>query len=778
MNATWVLLIVALMAAPVVALVGALRPAWATPTAIAMTALSFLAALWGWRDPGTPIDRPWAETWGLRLQFELDGLANLYSLLATGIGLGVVLYASRYIPLHLHHEHRPDRDIVRFYAFLLLFMGAMVGLVMAQDTMLIFVFWDLTAVASYFLIGYDNQRADSRTSAIMALLVTGISAIAFLIGALILSSEYATFSLQRLFTVAEPSTTVTIAAGLMAISALAKSAQVPLHFWLPRAMAAPTPVSAYLHSAAMVAAGVFLIGRVYPLIALSQRLLDMLLIIGLLSMAVGGVLALSRDNLKQLLAYSTISQYGYVVVMFGLGGRYGIVGSAFYVIAHGLAKSALFLTAGSVTEATGQKDLSKVGGLWRQMPLLAAGSGMAAAALAALPLTIGFFKDELFFAAATNRGTLMQVLAVIGAALTFAYMGRFWLGIFVGEAKVTAKPIPLLMVVPTAVLGAVTIVGGVWPQPFVRVAERAGSVSLRTTAEVEVAYHIATTPENMMAIAAYIIGLVIILSRSLWRPLAEKISEVGAAIGPERIYRATLTGLNSFSDRIHWIEVRDLRSRVATVLVPAAVLIGATLLFTDLDDVFYVGEFARADIPLALMLFVVALAAITSAVPRDHFSMALALAGAGFGLAVVYSLLHAPDVALVAVLIETIFGLLLFGFLALLPRDVDHAEVVPSDAPVHTLPEGPDHGHRVRDSILALFATAGAFIVAWGILSRPAPLESVIAEHIRLTPDAHGGAIVTVILADFRGFDTMGEVTVVGIALLGIATLLRRRLSQ
>ena len=192
-----------------------------------------------------------------------------------------------------------------------------------------------------------------------------------------------------------------------------------------------------------------------------------------------------------------------------------------------------------------------------------------------------------------------------------------------------------------------------------------------------------------------------------------------------------------------------------------------------MTDVLTFGEIKRGDLPLALLMIVVALAAVTAAVPRDHFSMALALSGVGFGLAVVYSLLTAPDVALVAVLIETIFGLLIFGFLALLPRGIDHAEVIPSDDPKYQT-----DSHETRDAVIAVIAGAFAFVVAWGVLSKPAALESVIEDHIALTPEAHGKAVVTVILADFRGLDTLGEITVIGVAFLGIATLMRRRLSQ
>jgi multicomponent Na+:H+ antiporter subunit A len=737
--------------------------------ATATSVVAFLAALWSWRRPGEAIDREWAPTWGLRLHFATDGLAHLYALLATGIGLAVVIYASAYLPRHLAHQHRPASEGVRFYALILLFMGAMVGLVMAQDLILIFLFWDLTAIASYFLIGYDRQRREARISALMAMQITGISAIGFLIGALMLNHEYGSYQLPEIIADVRPGDHLTAAAGVMMVAALAKSAQFPLHFWLPRAMAAPTPVSAYLHSAAMVAAGVFLIGRLYPLIATSSALLTAMTVIGALSIATGGILALSRDNLKQLLAYSTISQYGYVVLMFGVGGEYGVAAASFYVIAHGLAKCALFLTAGAVTEATGARELSDMGGLWRSMPGLAVASGIAAGSLAALPLTMGWFKDELFFKAAHHESPMLQVITIVAAALTFAYMGRFWLGIFTGPRQGHAEAIPLRLTAPIATLAAISVVGGIWPGPFTRLAESAASATLRVDVPIHVAY--AWSAETLMAVVAAMVGTAMILSGRLWRSAAVTIAAFGAFVGPERIYSLSVFGLNRLSDRIHWIEVRDLRSRVASVLAPAAVLVVVTLLAANVLDAFRVGETRRDDLPIILMLVLIALASITAAAPRNHFSMVLALSGVGFSLAVVYSLLRAPDVALVAVLIETILSLLIFGFLALLPRGIDPAEVIPADDPNATADT-----HQVRDAVLAVAAGVLGFIVAWGVLSRPAALESVTASHIELTPDAHGGDIVTVILADFRGFDTAGEITVIGIAFLGAATLLRRRL--
>src|ERR671917_382570 len=329
-------LLLALIAAPAAMLAGTLRRSLVAPVGSAFTMAAFLATVFVWYGGGGSVDFAWAPAWDLRLAVSLDGLAALYALLATGVGFLVLVYSSRYLPLHLEHEGRPESEGTRFYGFMLLFMGSMVGLAMAQDLILLFVFWDLTAIASYYLIGYDRHDADARASALMALLVTGVTAVLFLVGALMLYAAHGTVAVPELAERVSPGPLLNTAGILIAIAGLAKSAQVPLHFWLPRAMAAPTPVSAYLHSAAMVAAGVLLIGRVYPLLQSSDLILDTLLVVGVASMAVGGVLALTRDVLKQLLAYSTIAQYGFVVTMYGLGGEYGAGGAAYYVIAHAI----------------------------------------------------------------------------------------------------------------------------------------------------------------------------------------------------------------------------------------------------------------------------------------------------------------------------------------------------------------------------------------------------------------------------------------------------------
>lgn len=739
-----------------------------------MTALAFLCALWAWVSGSEPISISWAHAWNLNISFELEGVPMLYALMATGIGLVVVIYASSYLPLHLHHVHRPEKDIVPFYGWLLLFMGAMVGLVTASDMMLIFVFWDLTAISSFFLIGYDRQLRESRSAALMALLTTGISALFLLVAILLIYRETGTFDLAAVSTVAYSDEVVTTIGILIAVAALAKSAQVPFHFWLPRAMAAPTPVSAYLHSAAMVAAGVFLLSRFDLIILQSQTVLDILLVAGFASMIIGGVIAATRDRLKQLLAYSTISQYGYVVALIGLGTESAAVAAGFYVIAHALAKSALFLTAGSVTEATGTIYLHELGGLWRKMPLLAISSAIAAASLAAFPGTMGFFKDELYFYSTAERGGFVQFASVLGAALTVMYAGRFWWGIFGGKLRTPAKALPHRLVLPIAALGVVSVAAGFGMVPFLDLAEVAGASMTGIAFEPHIGYTFALTTTNVMAMLAIGTGLLLILTRRWWIRGVSKVVWLGSVLGPERWFIDGLQGLNRLSTATYRVEVRDFRSRVASVLPSAALILLLALGFSIDKLSLRVGNFSSADLPLILMIAVAALAAISCTFREDHLTLSLVLSGVGFSLAVIYALLGAPDVALVAVLVETIFTLLFLGMVSVMPSDVDPTAVQLPPGALAPETKKPPTTQRRRDLAIALIAGISAFVVAWVTLS-PVPTGPLAADnYIDLTPDAHGKDVVTVILADFRGFDTMGEITVIGIALLGIATLLRR----
>jgi multicomponent Na+:H+ antiporter subunit A len=738
--------------------------AWA---AVALAMIALVATAAGSMAGDWAIDVPWAPTIGLRLEFQFDGLAALYAFLAAGIGLLVLIYSTSYLPRHLEHQGQAPTQGRRFWAWMVLFMGSMIALAASQDLILIFLFFDLTAVASYFLIGFDRHRAEARGAALMALIVTTGSAVAMLIGAVLLDAEYGTFSVPAILNAAVPTAQTTIAAALIAVAALAKSAQAPLHFWLPRAMAAPTPVSAYLHSAAMVAAGVLVLGRIHPLLTLDPRLLDALVVLGFVSIFVGGALALGQDELKQVLAYSTISQYGYVVALYGMGGAAGAAGAALYVLAHGIAKSALFLTAGYVTEATGETRLSRLGGLRREMPLVALASGVAAASLAALPFTLGFFKDELFFGASIGSGPVVQAAAVAAAAMTLAYIGRFWLGLFAGDRTTAAKRVPRTLLIPIVVLAGLSMAGGIWVDPFAALAADAAAVIYGVGAPVDVApaYHVDARAENLMAVAAWVLGALFLVAAMARDALGAAVARAGDRFGPRRLYAASLDGIDRLSEAIHRAEVRDLRTSLAAILVPTGILAGLGFAATPTDGSYQVGPIGPSDAPLIVLLALAVLAGLTAARDTGRLRPVLALSVLGFALAGVYAIVGAPDVALVAVVIETTLTIIFVGVFARLPpRAVADAGARRSPGPTNR-----------RNAAAGAVAGVAAFAVIWAALSRPPLGELDATGQVLLTPRAHGGDVVTVILADFRGLDTMVEITVLAVAIVGVTSLLRQR---
>lgn len=752
-------LVIAALGTVAVAAVGALRPRLAAPLAVAAAALAFAATLV--MPAGGQVDLSWAPTWGLRLSFQADGLARLYALLVSGVTLMVLVYASAYMPRFAEHGGYPLARTIRLYSLLLLFLTAMLGLVLAQDLIVLIIFWDLTAIASYYLIGYRYEEEASRRAALTALLVTGISAIALILAGVLLVAGFGTSHIPEILAQAQPGTLATVAGVLIAIAAIAKSAQVPFHFWLPQAMVAPTPASADLHSAAMVAAGVFLLGRVHPILALTPALQNTLLVIGLASMALGGVLALAQVEMKRLLAYSTVAQYGYVVVMLSLG---AVEGAALYILAHGLSKSALFMTAGAVTEATGETDLDRVGGLARQLPLLAAGSGLAAAGLAALPLTLGFFKDEVFFGAAAARGGIMPLLAVAGAVPTFVYAWRFWGGIFTGPRRASVQRIPAALTLPVVVLGLLVGLGGIMPSPAGNIASAAGEAMAGRPSPLALAYHVELSAPNLMAVATWTLGIVAVLTARRWAPVPRAAAMIGDRYGPDQGLFHTLVRLIQVSRRSRAFEVRNLQGRMASVLVAAAVVVGATIVLAPPWPIFRPGRIPASDWPLVLFLGLAALSGLLATRSGGRLTLVLALSAVGYSLAAVFTFIGAPDVAMVALLIETMMTLLLLAVLGILPQDV-------ARSPVESDP------HPWRRRAVGFLASAFVFVICWGVLSGPAPDATMARAHLELAPSAHAADVVTAILADFRGLDTLGEITVIAVALLGALTLFISRRS-
>lgn len=753
--------LLAVTAAGAAALLGRWRPAAAPPLSISASTAVLAAVLFGWPTEGTgAVELPWVPTWGWWLHLAADGLARVYCLLAAGVALAVLAFAWRYVPHAIERHGEGAGALGRFHAWMLLFLGSMLTLALAQDLIVLLVAFDVTAVCSYVLIAFHRGEAEARDAARTALLVTGVPSVAFLAGALALGAARSTFQIPELLAGDPAGGGEAVAVALILVAALAKSAQVPFQLWLPRAMVAPTPVSAYLHAAAMVAAGVFVIHRLHPLLGAEAR--AALLVAGGLSVVLGALRALGARGLKEILAWSTVSQYGYAVVLLGFGGAGAAAAAGALVLVHGAAKSALFLTAGAVTLATGEDALPAVGGLGRRMPLLATGSAVAAAALAGLPLTAGYFKDEGFFAEAARHALWVQGAAVAAVALTVAYAWRFWSGIFLGRAPAGApgevRPPGRLAVWPVAALAALLVAGGLAPGALQALGRGSAAAVHGTDGGLELAYHLELRPSVLMALGAWALGALLAVAVARGAVRTRRASALTANLF-DRAWEGSLAALDRLSDRLHRAELRDLRDRIASVLLPAGALVLAGLLLPTADTAFRAGPDVAGEWTLIFTLALAAGAALAAVLVRGALGLVLLLTIVGYAVAAGFAVLGGPDVALIVVLVEVAVTVL---FVAALVRIREIQQ-----------PERPGLRHHGRWHVVAGIATGTlAFAVCWAGLSSPAE-ETVAVEAVRTSPLAHADNAVAAVLADFRGLDTLGEVTVLLAASLGVSSLLR-----
>lgn len=732
---------------------GRLRPKGAPSISAAAALLVAVVLGLAWITGNTAIvDVPWMTPLGSRLALSLDPLGAPLAVFVTAIAAPILAYTGGYLPPHLAEGERPITEQARFCALLLVFMAAMVLLVIAHDLVVLFVALELTALTSFLLIEFDREVPEARRAAMVALVVTVGSSLVFLVGLLLISAEVGSTRIAD----ASAHRLPPLSLACLVIGALGKSAQVPLHFWLPRAMVAPTPVSAYLHSAALVAAGVFVLMRVRVLLASSPAVLDALVVVGFVSISVGGVMALVQDELKGILAYSTIAQYGYALVLIGLGGSSGLAGAPFFIVAHGVCKSALFLTAGALKTTTGAEKLSELGGLARSMPLLAVSSGVATAGLAGLPLTIGYFKDEVLLAAASEHGAGMLALATAAIAVTLAYSVRFWVGIFLGAPR-SSRPPARRLSWPVALLAVSTVLGGVFIEPLRGAFEEAGRVVAGHSISFELHYQLGT--ETMWALGGWALGALIFATRARWEaPLHWLCACVSELAAPSRVADGLASLAGRSSRVLHRLEVRDLRDRIGAVLVPTALLVGLAIASgPGLPDRH--GVFGGDETPLIAALVVMSLASVIAARPARHFAIVLQLSFVGFALALTFALVGAPEVALVIVLIETLFTLLFLGVLSRIRPEV-----------LRRTFRRPERGRRPL--WMALAAGLTVFVVTWGALATPKRTR-VPDTYLRLTEHVHAGDAVTAVLADFRGFDTAGELTVLAVAILGAVAVAR-----
>ena len=709
---------------------------------------------------GTPLrwQTEWVPQLGLAMAFSLDGLSLLFALLITGVGTAVFLYAERY--LHGHPE------IDRFHALTLAFMASMLGLVLADNLLLLVVFWGLTGVTSYLLIGFEHTIGTSRLSAQQALIVTVSGELAMLAGLVLLGLVAGTFTISGLgiagdWVRADGSYGLLVV--LILLGALSKSAQFPFHFWLPNAMAAPTPVSAYLHSATMVTAGVYLISRLTPTLGGTDLWTVVLTVSGGLTMLIGNVLALRQHDLKLVLAYSTVGALGTMVLLLGLGSDTAFVAAMALLLAHALYKGGLFLVTGIVDHAMGTRELDRFSGLARIMPITAAAAALGAFSMAGIPPLIGFAAKELGLKsglAAADASVIVTAALVVAGAATVAVAAIASLGPFSGRLRTTREgghdPDWAMWLGPIA-LGAVGVLAGLLPAlgsgPLVAAA---GGVIGSGEAKYAVEPWYGVDLALALSVLSIVAGGLMSWRRLDMRHLVGHI-DVGYRIGPEKGYVLLERAMLGFAKRLTaLLQNGRLRLYLLTVVATLAALVWLILLFAGgITSIALTWDLYPWEAIVAVLIAAGAALAVTS---RSRLGAVTALGVVGYGIALVYLLFSAPDLAIAQILVETLTVLLFVLVFYHMPRfGADTAR-----------------GSRLRDGAIAIAAgTLMTLFVLVATSTSTEPISTFFLENSQ--PLAKGQNVVNAIIVDFRSFDTLAEVAVLATAGFGVFALLKLR---
>lgn len=700
---------------------------------------------------------PWLPDLGVRLSFFLDGLSLLFAVLICGVGALILIYSGGYL-----HDHE---RLGSFYLFLTLFMGSMLGLVLADNLITLFVFWELTSLTSFFLIGFEHHRDKARSSAMQALLVTGVGGLALLAALILLGEAAGTLELSQLLQsgdfVRQHRWYVPIVL-LVATGAFTKSAQFPFHFWLPNAMEAPTPVSAYLHSATMVKAGIYLLLRLSPVLGQTALWHGMLEIVGGITMLGGILMAIRQTDLKRLLAYTTISSLGTLVFLIGLDIPLSIAAAITYLLAHVLYKACLFLVAGIIDHATGSRDLSKLGGLFPHMPVVGLAALLAALSMAGAAPFLGFVGKELFYEV-TLMAPRAAPLSILAALLTSILMvtsaALLSLRPFFGPARFDSPGhgtvTTSLWLAPLLLAGAGSLAG-----IFIGIVDRSllapaiANVRPGYPADPLALWH-GFTPALGFSILTLASGVAFYFKCDWFRTWTASLARL-RHYGAEACYERLFSGLFIFASRLtRLIQNGRLRNYLRTVFVTATVLVGSTLVWrgglrfpTDLTAVRF-GDLILAGIILAA-------AWMTCRV--GHRLVAIVAMGViGYGIALLFAEFSAPDLAMTQFSIETMTVLL---FILIFHRLPLFSRLAPRRA-------------MRFDAMVA--TAAGLLMAALTLAAVSSPTNKRLAGYFaeQSVPAAHGRNIVNTILVDFRALDTLGEITVLGMAGVGVWALLK-----
>ncbi|VVM54447.1 NAD(P)H-quinone oxidoreductase subunit 2, chloroplastic [Pseudomonas fluorescens] len=718
----------------------------------------------------------WLPSLGLNFVLRMDGFAWLFSMLVLGIGTLVSLYARYYMS--------PDDPVPRFFAFFLAFMGAMLGLVISGNLIQIVFFWELTSLFSFLLIGYWHHRADARRGAYMALMVTGAGGLCLLAGVMLLGHIVGSYDLDQVLAAGDQiraHSLYPVMLALVLIGALSKSAQFPFHFWLPHAMAAPTPVSAYLHSATMVKAGVFLLARLWPSLSGSEEWFWIVGGAGALTLLLGAYCAMFQNDLKGLLAYSTISHLGLITLLLGLNSPLAAVAAVFHILNHATFKASLFMAAGIIDHESGTRDIRKLSGLVRLIPFTATLAMVASASMAGVPLLNGFLSKEMFFAETvfiTSTAWVefaLPLVATIASTFSVAYALRFTVDVFFGPTATnlphTPHEPPRWMRAPVELLVFTCLLVGIFPAQVVGsiLAAAALPVVGGVLPEYSLAIWHGWNAPMIMSLVAMSGGVVLylLLRKQLKRgrfKYPPVISYFNGKRGFERSLVVMMRGVRRIEKRI---STKRLQTQLFLLVLVAVVGGMIPMLNSGLSW----GD--RPKIPGSIVFVTLWLLAIACALgaawqAKYHRLAALTMVSVcGLMTCVTFVWFSAPDLALTQLVVEVVTTVLILLGLRWLPRRIEEVSPLPSSLRKARI-------RRLRDFLLSTVVGGGMALLSYAMLTRQTPNDISSFYLSRALPEGGGSNVVNVMLVDFRGFDTLGEITVLGAVALTVYALLRR----
>ncbi|ASU77551.1 NADH ubiquinone oxidoreductase subunit NDUFA12 [Actinopolyspora erythraea] len=728
----------------------AIYPVAALPPAAALCwALAHADPVLAGSPPVTRVS--WSATLGLEFAFRLDTLALVMTLLVSGIGVLVLLYSRWYFGT-------PGGDAKRSAPLLLAFAGVMLGLVLADDLLTLYVFWELTTICSFLLVGQSGVSRESRRASLQALLVTALGGLVMLLGFIVLGESSGTYRISELAADPPEGAAAAAATGLILVGAFTKSAQVPFHNWLPAAMVAPTPISAYLHAASMVKAGVFLIARLTPVLSEVSYLPVVTAVFGLVTMFLGGWRALREHDLKLLLAYGTVSQLGFLMVLAGSGSYTGELALAGMLLAHGAFKATLFLVIGIVDHQTGTRDIRELSGVGRRLPWVASVAVLAAMSMAGVPPTIGFVAKEAAFEAYLGTGAAVVAEAgiVAGSVLTVAYTARLLFGCFAskrGAVPTEAHPAPVGMLLPPAVTALVCLVLGVAYPLTDELAATYAERAVGHSGEYHLALWHGFNPPLVLSAVTLLAGLTLAVHNARLNLLRSRLPKpLDAQRGYERIMGSLERLAVGVTGRV---QVGSLPTYLGIILLAVLVVPGSVLLVrvTPIEQLRWWDNVLQ--LPLALVILVAA-AGVVRATRR--ITAVLLVGVIGYGIGGMFIVGGGPDLALTQFLVET---LTLIAFVLVLRRLPARFTETPS-------------ARRVRLPKVLISLAGGVFVGFAALIfssARDTP-SRVSAEYLEHAEEGTSATnVVNAIIVDFRAFDTVGELSVLAVTATGVASL-------